>query len=311
VDDNEFRQASLDFASRQLVAQLLLYWRQLLESESRKSPLLPVLWGHKGHSQNEEDGIVLEIFRRIGIQSRTLVEIGVGNGIENNSLFWLKQGWRGAWIEGGAENSEFIRRAFANSIARGEMHFQQAMVSAGNINELIASTPFAGREIDLLSIDIDGNDYYVFEQLKSLNARVVVIEYNAKYPPPLRWRIPYSADYVWDGSDWFGASLQSLCDLFERRNYSLVGCNVTGSNAFFVRNDLLGDNFPCIGEIGKLYQPARYFMTGGLFNHLAGAPKVSVRLDGISEPEPQTRAHFPLPDHVAADGDQAAAADFV
>jgi len=286
VDDKALKEASLDIATRQLVAQLLLYWRQLLDEEARKSPSLPILHGHKGHSQNEEDGIVLEIFRRVGIVSRTLVEIGVGNGVENNSLFWLKQGWRGAWIEGSTENSDFIRKVFAQPIARGIVHFQQAMVSTGNINELICKTPYAGREIDLLSIDIDGNDYYVFEQLNSLNARVVVIEYNAKYPPPIHWRIPYSADYVWDGSDWYGASLQSLCDLFGRRNYSLVGCNVTGSNAFFVRNDLLGDSFPCIGEIEKLYQPPRYFMTGGLFNHLAGAPKVSVRLDGLSEAEP-------------------------
>ena len=282
MDDNEFRQASLDFSSRQLVAQLLLYWRQLLEDESRKSPLLPVLWGHKGHSQNEEDGIVLEIFRRVGILGRTFVEIGVGNGVENNSLFWLKQGWRGAWIEGSAENSDFIRRVFAQAIEREAVHFRQAFVSAENINELIGSTPFAGSEIDLLSIDIDGNDYYVFERLNSLNARVVVIEYNAKYPPPIRWRIPYSREHIWDGSDWYGASLQSLCELFESREYSLVGCNVTGSNAFFVRNDLLGDNFPCLGEIEKLYQPARYFMTSGLFNHLAGPPKVSIRLDGVS-----------------------------
>ncbi len=286
MDDSEFRQASLDIATQQVVTQLLLYWRQLLESESRKSPLLPVLWGHKGHSQNEEDGIVLEIFSRIGISSRTFVEIGVGNGIENNSLFWLKQGWRGAWIEGGADNSDFIRRMFAQAIDRGVVHFRQALVSAGNINELIDSTPFSGTEIDLLSIDIDGNDYYVFERLNSLNARVVVIEYNAKYPPPIRWRIPYSSEHVWDGSDWFGASLQSLCELFESRKYSLVGCNVTGSNAFFVRNDLLGDKFPCIGEIEKLYQPARYFMTSGLFNHLSGPPKTSIRLDGLSEPHP-------------------------
>lgn len=265
------------------MAQLLAHWRQLLDHESRKSPLLPILWGHKGHSQNDEDGIVLEIFRRIGMHNRTFVEIGAGNGIENNSLFWLKQGWRGVWLEGGPENSAFIQRMFAQSIARKVVHFQQAMVTAGNINELIASTPFAGREIDLLSIDIDGNDYYVFESLTSLNARVVIIEYNAKYPPPLKWRIPYSPDYAWDGSDWYGASLQSLCDLFALRKYSLVGCNITGSNAFFVRNDLLGDRFPCIGEIEKLYQPARYFMSGGLFKHLAGPPKVSIRLDAISD----------------------------
>jgi len=282
VDDNEFRNASLTLASQQVAAQLLLCWRQLLDTESQKSPSLPILWGHKGYSQNDEDGIVLEIFRRIGILNRTFVEIGAGNGTENNSLFWLKQGWRGAWIEGNAENSDLVRRIFAQAIGNGVLHFQQAFVSADNVNALIAATPFAGSEIDLLSIDIDGNDYYVFEQLGALNARVVVIEYNAKYPPPIRWRIPYAADHVWDGSDWFGASLQTLSDLFAGQGYTLVSCNITGSNAFFVRQDLVEKNFPCAGEIEKLYQPARYFMTSGLFHHLSGPPKLSVRLDGIA-----------------------------
>ena len=116
-----------------------------------------------------------------------------------------------------------------------------------------------------------------------LDPRVVVIEYNAKFPPPARWRIPYSPDYLWDGSDWFGASLQSLADLFGRRGYGLVACNVTGSNAFFVRRDLLSDHFPLVDDLRQLYQPARYFLTPGLFNHLAGAPSLSVRLDCVAD----------------------------
>ena len=282
-DDQEYRQLALQLAQQQLVAQYLAWWQDFREIERRKSPQLPVLWGHRGYAQNDEDGIVHEIFRRIGLRSRTFFEVGVGDGLQNNSLFWLKQGWRGAWIEGGAGNAEFIRRAFAGVIARGDLHFQERMVTAEAINDLVAAAGFGGREVDLLSIDIDGNDYYVFERLTALDARVVVIEYNAKFPPPIRWRIPYSPQYVWDGSDWFGSSLQSLCDLFARRNYSLVACNVTGANAFFVRNDLLQDRFPCIGEIDKLYQPARYFLTPGLFNHLSGAGALSVRLDCVTD----------------------------
>lgn len=281
-DGSEYRDRALQLAEQQVLAQYLSWWQDFREGERRKSPLLPVLWGHRGYAQNDEDGIVHEIFRRIGVHDRTFFEIGVGNGTQNNSLFWLKQGWRGAWIEGSPDNAQFIRRAFARATAGGGLHFQERMVSAENINELVAAAGFAGREVDLLSIDIDGNDYYVFERLTVLDARVVVIEYNAKFPPPTRWRIPYAPDYVWDGSDWFGASLQSLCDLFQQRNYALVGCNVTGSNAFFVRNDLLEDRFPCLGEIEKLYQPARYFLTPGLFNHLAGAGALSVRVDCIT-----------------------------
>jgi len=283
VDDDVRNHAeALELARQQVLAQYLLWWQSFREVESRKSPLLPVLWGHKGYAQNDEDGIVQEIFRRIGAQSRRFVEIGVGNGLQNNTLFWLKQGWRGAWVEAGADNARFIRQAFGGAIARGDLHFQEKLVSAENINAIVAATGQGGHEVDLLSIDIDGNDYYVFERLDSLRPRLVVIEYNAKFPPPALWRIPYAADYVWDGSDWFGASLQSMNELFERRGYRLVACNVTGSNAFFVRDDLVLDRFPCLGDIRTLYQPARYFLTPGLFNHLSGAPALSVRLDCVS-----------------------------
>ena len=158
-DDQEYRQLTLQLAQQQLVAQYLAWWQDFREIERRKSPQLPVLWGHKGYAQNDEDGIVHEIFRRIGYRSRTFFEVGVGDGMQNNSLFWLKQGWRGAWIEGGASNAEFIRRAFAGVIARGDLQFQQEMVTAEAINDLVAAAGFAGREVDLLSIDIDGNDY--------------------------------------------------------------------------------------------------------------------------------------------------------
>lgn len=277
---------ALELARQQMVAGYLAWWDSFKAAERRKSPQLPVLWGHRGYAQNDEDGIVQEIFRRVGVKSARFLEIGVGNGLQNNTLFWLKQGWRGAWVEGSPDNGRFIRQAFGVPISRGNLHFQEQLVRAENVNDIVANAGLAGQEIDLLSIDIDGNDYYVFERLDSLNPRVVVIEYNAKFPPPARWRIPYSPDYQWDGSDWFGASLQSLADLFGRRGYGLVACNVTGSNAFFVRRDLLADRFALVDDLEQLYQPARYFLTPGLFNHLAGAPAISVRLDCITDRTP-------------------------
>lgn len=283
TDATDNQEMALHYAADQVLAQYLLLYQQLLAQERSKSELLPILSGHKAYSQNDEDGIVQEIFRRIGIGNRTFIEIGVGNGIENNTLYWLKQQWRGAWIEGGADNATFIRQTFAQPIARGVLHFQQALVSADNVNELVAASGYAGREIDLLGIDIDGNDYYLFEALEGLNARLVVIEYNARFPPPARWRIPYRSDFTWDGSDWFGASLRTMNDLFERRGYALVACNITGSNAFFVRTDLIGDRFPLVGNVSQLYQPPRYFLTSGLFGRIAGTEAISVRLDCVCD----------------------------
>lgn len=269
-------------AMQQLVASYYSCWHQILERERQKSPFLPVLSGHKAYSQNEEDGIISEIFDRIGIVHRVFFEIGSGNGMENNTLFWLKQGWRGVWVDGGESNSVFIERYFASPIEEGKLCFLNEIVTAENINDLVSATPYAQSEIDLLSIDIDGNDYYVFDALSNLNARVVVIEYNARFPAPIRWRAPYAADYMWDGSDWFGSSLQSMCDLFKCKGYTLVGCNVTGSNAFFVRDDLLDDRFPLAGDSRALFQPPRYFMTGGLFAHIGGHV-ASNQIDHVEE----------------------------
>ncbi len=265
---------------QKLVASYYSVWHQILEKERQKSPALPVLNGQKAYSQNDEDGIIAEIFDRIGIVHHWFFEIGSGNGMENNTLFWLKQGWNGVWVDGGESNAQFIERYFSIAIEEERLHFRCELVTAENINKLVGTTPCVNQEIDLLSIDIDGNDYYVFEALDSINARVVVIEYNARFPAPLKWRAPYSAEYVWDGSDWFGASLQSMTDLFKGKGYSLVSCNVTGANAFFVRNDLLGDKFPLGGDVKALFQPPRYLMTSGLFAHIGGHV-VSNQLDHV------------------------------
>ena len=265
---------------QQLVASYYSYWYQILEKERQKSLSLPVLCGHKAYSQNDEDGIIAEIFDRIGIVHRRFFEIGSGNGMENNTLFWLKQGWSGVWVDGGENNALFIERYFSVPIGEQQLFFRREIVTAENINEIVGTTPCAGNEIDLLSIDIDGNDYYVFEALDTLDARLVVIEYNARFPAPIRWRQPYAADYMWDGSDWFGSSLQSICDLFKGKGYTLVACNVTGANAFFVRDDLLGEHFPLAGDAKALFQPPRYLMTSGLFAHIGGHV-VSNQLDHV------------------------------
>ena len=133
------------------------------------------------------------------------------------------------------------------------------------------------RELDLLSIDIDGNDYFVWEAITAIEPRVVVIEYNSKFPPPMRWTIRYDPAHEWDGSDQFGASLQSLADLGIRKGYRLVGCNITGTNAFFVRADLAGDHFVEPPDAATLYQPPRYSLCSSFdTGHPAGYSRARV-----------------------------------
>jgi len=222
-----------------------------------------VPFGQKVYAQTDEDGILREIFRRIGLTTRTFVEFGVGNGLENNTLALLFEGWTGLWIEGSAAHVHALEAGFATTLASGRLKARQAMITRENIDALIAADMPHG-PIDLLSVDIDGNDYHVFEAIRCIDPRVVVIEYNAKFAPPIEYCMVYDPAHRWQRDDCFGASLSFLEKAFARRGYALVGCNVAGANAFFVRAGLVGDLFDRPFTAEHHYEPARY--------HLAGAP---------------------------------------
>lgn len=112
-------------------------------------------------------------------------------------------------------------------------------------------------EIDLLSIDIDGNDIYIWKEIKVINPRVVIIEYNAKLPPDLEWKQAYNSTHIWRGNDWHGASLKALEKLGREKGYRLVGTNIRGCNAFFVRQDLAKELFISPATSEMLYNPLR------------------------------------------------------
>lgn len=113
------------------------------------------------------------------------------------------------------------------------------------------------KEFDLLSIDVDQNTYYIWEALADYSPRLVVVEYNAAIPPDVDWKVTYSNRF-WDGSKNFGACLKAFELLGARLGYCLVGCNFVGSNAFFVRNDLVRDQFVAPYTAENHYEPPRY-----------------------------------------------------
>ena len=216
-------------------------------------------YGFKVYSQNEEDGIIEEIFNRVGTTNKIFIEFGVENGLECNSHYLLFKGWRGLWIDGGESYVKEIRNRFAPVIANGQLKVLQAFITRENINNLFTQSGFEG-EIDLLSIDIDGNDYYVWEAINVVKPRVVVIEYNAKFPPNCDWKQAYNKRHIWDGSDWQGTSLKAFELLGRRLGYQLVGTNLNGVNAFFVRKDLAKDLFIEPATAENLYNPAKYYL---------------------------------------------------
>jgi hypothetical protein len=238
--------------------EVLRSWNEELAKPRHADPRRLVRYGFKVYSQCDEDGIIQEIFRRIGTTNRTFVEFGIEAGIEGNSVKLLIEGWRGLWLDGVDQHISQIHKRFKTFVESRHLAASQAFITAENINSLIAQGGVTG-EIDLLSVDIDHNDYWVWQAIDVVNPRVVVIEYNATLHPPLSLVVPYEPNRTWDGSNFYGASLEALVRLGRNKGYQLVGCNFAGTNAFFVRNDLVGDLFLNPPTAEEHYEPPRYY----------------------------------------------------
>ncbi len=234
------------------------YVKELLSDPKYNDKKRLERYGFKVCSQYDEDGILQEIFNRIGLGARKFVEFGVENGLENNTLKLLLEGWSGLWIEGSEDFVSQINAKFQDVIANGRLRVKAAFITPENINGLIGEH-FTG-EMDLLSIDIDGNDIHVLDAIDVIRPRVVIVEYNGKFPPPMNLVQRYNPEHRWKGTDYGGSSLVAITKVAGRKGYSLVGCGIAGVNAFFVRDDLLGDKFQAPFTPENHYQPARYFL---------------------------------------------------
>ena len=255
-------------SSMRLRIQLQRFWSDELATPRYADPKRLLRYGAKVFSQSDEDGIIQEIFKRIGTGKRTFIEFGVETGIECNTVKLLLEGWRGLWIEATPAYIAEMRRTLATYLGSGALTLRQSMVNVENINGLIEQAGLLG-EVDVLSIDIDFNDYWVWQTIEVVKPRLVVIEYNATLRPPLSLVVPYQAAAQWDGTNYFGASLEALVRLGRTKGYSIVGCNFAGANAFFVRDDLCGDHFVQPATAEEHYEPARYYFASLNVGHPA------------------------------------------
>jgi hypothetical protein len=213
-------------------------------------------------SQSGQDGIIDEIMRRIGTTNQLCVEFGVGagGGFENNSTYLLAKGWTGCWIEADPVAGDRIRRQMDFLIRTGRLRLRLSRVTVENIVELFEQLEVP-REFDLLSIDIDSFDYWVWRSLSDYRPRVVVIEYNSFLPASADWIMPYDPESHWDGNSMvFSASLKAFEKLGEAMGYKLVGCDLSGSDAFFVRADLVGEMFCDPFTAENHHEPMRYYL---------------------------------------------------
>lgn len=190
----------------------------------------------KVFSQNGEDGVIAAIYARIGAASRYFVEFGIGKGVEGNCVFLAQVlGWPGLFIESSDTDFEALSQLYGRTSGVTTLHKQ---VTADNIDALLTSAGVPD-EIDILSIDIDGNDYWIWDAIETHCPRVVVIEYNSSLDPASSLVQPYRPDLPWDRSDCFGASAGAICSLARRKGYTAIYTDLCGVNLFAVRNDLI------------------------------------------------------------------------
>jgi hypothetical protein len=237
-----------------------MHIQEIFRDITEKNPKELLLSGWKAFSQCDEDGIIAEIFKRIGTTNKVAVEIGCGNGLENNTHYLLLSGWKAAWIDGAKSNVRFIQNELGTGY-ESQLSITCAMVTRENVQSLIHTclSQIHETQTDLLSIDIDGNDVHVLTgiDLEKINPRVIVMEYNPTFRPPLDITVPYDLNHAWDFDMYHGASLQTLYKYLSPKGYALVGCNISGYNAFFVKRTLLVDLPDLTPE--QAYQPARLF----------------------------------------------------
>lgn len=225
----------------------------------------------RAYSQFGEDGILLYLFSILGTTNKMCVELCGGGGYDNTANLIINHGWKGLFFDG---DEKYLRKGqqFYTCCADTKMwppEQVQTWITTENINTLLEQHGYTG-EIDLLSLDMDGIDYWVWKAIRCIKPRVVVLEYNTSLGPDLSVTVPYKPSFVTHANNipvllahtrrvantfmgkpiadridkYYGASLTAFTRLSNLKGYRLIGCERYGYNAFFVRSDLGAEFFP-------------------------------------------------------------------
>jgi hypothetical protein len=222
-------------------AKILAAQPMVIEFRKLKSAVPLARVEFRVFSQFGDDGIIQYIVSRLDLPlaERRFVEFGVENYREANTRFLLlNDNWSGLVIDG-SEN--YISSIRSEPIYwRHDLTAVSRFVTRDNISSILETAGFSGR-IGLLSIDVDGNDYWIWEALTTLDPVVVIVEYNGIFGSREAVTIPYQADFVRQNAHYsylyWGTSLQALSHLAARKGYVWIGCNSAGNNAYFVRSE--------------------------------------------------------------------------
>jgi hypothetical protein len=214
-------------------------------------------------SQNQEDGMLWSLFQHIGTTTKTFVELGSGATGGNAAMLAGEFGWTGLLVEGDQGKVEYAGRRFPRAKA------VCAWITPETVNDLLERNGFAG-EVDLLSVDVDGVDYWVWQAITVCSARLVMLEYNSMFGPDRAVTVPY--DPKFNRRDhrfcYYGASLSAMTQLSATKGYRLVAVEPTGVNAFFLRNDVAPEIPAC--------DPAHVYRIPDKYNELIREKQLDV-----------------------------------
>jgi len=263
-------------------SQLLLMGRLLSETIKNKRQIATLEEVEfKIFSQWGDDGIIQWLASNLEFPNRTFIEFGVENYRESNTRFlMMNNNWSGLVMDGSRSNvAQIVNSEY---FWKYELFAKAVFIDKENINSLI-SLPGFDKEVGILHIDLDGNDYWIWEKIDVIDPIVVILEYNSVFGIDRAITIPYDKTFIRTNAHYsnlyFGASLRALHQLSMAKGYSFIGCNSAGNNAYFVRSDKLNDEVREIAlEEGYVLSKLRESRDeDGRLTHLTG-PK---RIDAI------------------------------
>ncbi|XPV76323.1 MAG: hypothetical protein ACNI27_17195 [Desulfovibrio sp.] len=233
----------------------------------------------KVFSQFGDDGIIQWLVGNLDIEHETFIEFGVEDYHESNTRFLLmNDNWSGFVMDGSAENMKQLEQT--DYYWKHELYSKSVFIDLDNINELLADCPL-GPEVGLLHVDLDGNDYWIWERINTVDPAILILEYNSVFGMERDISVPYDKNFYrtdyHHSNLYFGASLKALHTLCDKRNYGFVGCNSAGNNAYFVRRDILNDVVKeCTLEEGFVVSKFRESRDEtGQLTYLAGADRLA------------------------------------
>lgn len=215
------------------------------------------------YSQFGDDGIIQYLVHNLDLTNKTLIEFGVESYFESNTRFLLeKDNWSGFVMDGSDKNISKLKKG--HFYWRYDLNAQAAFVTKDNINKLLSEGMTDWDGVDLLHIDIDGNDYWIWKEIK-INPAIVIMEYNSNFGIDRAITIPYAADFyrtkAHSSNIYWGSSLKALHILALEKGYEFIGCNSAGNNAYFIHKDKMNERVKSVslesGYVSSKYRESR------------------------------------------------------